>query len=157
MTTTRRPGPTPEQRHQRHESRTGSTYKAFLRHLAAVSGMSEDQAERAAVAVLCALEQRLFAGEARHLEAQLPSKLRELIHRCPLHAGSAPHRFGREEFFRIVAEDFGPTDDLERIARTVIGAVRDQISPGEAEDVASQLPHDLRELWQTAAPAAAHP
>jgi uncharacterized protein (DUF2267 family) len=112
------------------------------------TGLSRPEAERAAVAVLCALEQRLFGGEVNQLSAQLPMKLRELIQRCPLHRGSAPHKFGRAEFFEIVAEDFGPSAlDMEKLVRGVFRAVRALISEGEGDHVATQLPGELKELW----------
>jgi uncharacterized protein (DUF2267 family) len=34
--------------------------------------------------------------------------------------------------------------------RAVCAALKSQISPGEADDVAAQLPADLRELWMDA-------
>ena len=140
---------TPFEREQRHEARRTQTYKQFLKRLEEIGGYSEEQAEDAAVAVLCALEQRLFSGEAQHLNAQLPAILRELVRRCPLHRGAFPRRFGREEFFRLIAEDLGPeAGDLEETVRNVFAAVRSQITDGEADDVAAQLPSDLLDLWQ---------
>jgi uncharacterized protein (DUF2267 family) len=140
---------TPEIRRQRHESRSGSTYKNFLKELCALGNMSEEQAEEASVSVLCALERRIYSDEASQLESQLPSKLRELLVRCERHEGAPPKKFGATEFFQMVADDLN-TDpgNAERCARAVITAVRAQISEGEAEDVADQLPGDLAELWR---------
>lgn len=140
---------TPEIRRQRHESRSGSTYKNFLKELCKLGNMNEEQAEEASVSVLCALERRIYSDEATQLESQLPSKLRELLQRCDRHEGAPPRKFGRDEFFQIVADDLN-TDvgQAERCARAVISAVRSQISEGEAEDVAGQLPQDLAELWR---------
>jgi uncharacterized protein (DUF2267 family) len=94
------------------------------------------------VAVLSVLERRLIPQGARHLEAQLPSTLRELIvHLSPL-------RFGRAAFFRMVAADLGKSpSEVEPIVRAVFRAVRMRISEGEAHDVAAELPKDLSELW----------
>jgi uncharacterized protein (DUF2267 family) len=139
---------TAEVRRQRHESRAGSTYMAFLRELCRLGSLDEETAEAAAVSVLCTLEQRILADEVRQLEAQLPVKLRELLLRCPRHEGAPPARFGREEFLRRVAADLGwDALEVEPIARAVFAAVRAQISAGEVEDVAGQLPRDLVDLW----------
>lgn len=141
-------GASPDIRAQRHESRAGSTYKAFLRDLCAIGNMDEALAECAAVSVLCGLERRVFGPEAKDLDAQLPSKLRELVQRCSLHQGKPERKFGREEFFQMVADDLKKNaNEVEPIIRSVILAVRAQVSEGEAEQFGNMLPHDLKELW----------
>lgn len=138
-----------EIRKQRHESRTSSTYKQFLKDLCSVGDMNEEDAERSAVSVLCALEQRIMRNEAEDMEAQLPFKLQQLLHRCEIHEGEVPKRFGREEFIQMVAADLkAEPEQAEAIARAVFTTVRNQISEGEAEDVAAQLPPDLADLWR---------
>jgi uncharacterized protein (DUF2267 family) len=126
----------------RHQSRSASTYHSFLKDLERVGGMPRELAERASVAVLSVLERRLIPQGARHLEAQLPSTLRELIvHLSPL-------RFGRVAFFRMVAAELGMRPaEVEPIVRGVFRAVRLRISQGEAHAVAAELPKDLAELW----------
>jgi len=142
-------GVTPDIRHQRHESRAGSTYKAFIRDLCSIGGFSEELAECAAVSVLCGLQRRVMADEAKDLAAQLPYKLRELMeHQCPLHEGKPPEKYGREEFLRMVADELKKdVSEVEPIVRAVITAVRAQVSEGEAEEFGNMLPHDLRDLW----------
>jgi uncharacterized protein (DUF2267 family) len=141
--------PTPERRAQRHETRTSQTYVHFLKNLGAIGGMSREEAERAAVSVLCAIEQRLYGDEAEHLNAQLPVKLKELLARCPRHGGAPPRKFGRDELLQLVADDLSTTpEDAEFIVRAVLQAVRDQVTEGEVDDVISQLPQDLAELWR---------
>ncbi len=136
-------------RRKRHESRTSTTYKNFIKSLAELGNMTEEEAENASVSVLCALEQRIMSDEARDLEAQLPFKLQELLHRCERHEGGVPERFGREEFLEMVANDIDCSpEEAESIARSVFTTVRSQITEGEAEDVASQLPRDLQDLWR---------
>jgi uncharacterized protein (DUF2267 family) len=135
-------------REKRHESRTGSTYAAFIKHLCALGSLDRELAEGAAVVVLGALERRLPADEAKDLEAQLPRKLVDFL--PPPHLRSPrPHRFGREEFIQTVADDLGkPPEEAERLIRLVFRAIRDQITPGEARDVESNLPLDLQVLWK---------
>jgi uncharacterized protein (DUF2267 family) len=138
-------------RELRHETRRNQTFKAFLKNLAAIGSMNEEEAERAAVSVLCVLEQRLFGEEASHLEAQLPGKLQDLLMRCERHVGKPASKFGKDGFILMVSEDLGiDANEAERKIRAVFTAVRDQVTEGEIEDVIGQLPADLRELWQRA-------
>ncbi len=146
--TSRRDLPLEVRRAQRSESRASQTYKAFLNHLCERGGMSPSVAQQAAVSVLCALEQRIFAEEAADLEAQLPRKLTELLHRCERHEEELPPKFGREHLLKRVGDDLGLNPDVvEPVVRAVLDAIRHQISEGEAEDVMSQLPQDIRDLW----------
>jgi uncharacterized protein (DUF2267 family) len=54
-----------------------------------------------------------------------------------------------ERFFREVRDRAGleTREQVENAVRAVFGALRDRISPGGAANVASQLPRELRELW----------
>ncbi len=135
-------------RQQRHESRTGQTWAAFLDDLCRHTNTDREKAEKAASSILCALEQRIQAGEAKDLNAQLPQKLRELLVRCERHEGDKPRRFNRDEFLKMVCDDLGvDTSEAERLARGVFKTVRGHVSEGEADQVAANLPPDLRELW----------
>jgi uncharacterized protein (DUF2267 family) len=126
----------------RHESHALTTYHAFLKDLERLGAMPKELAERAAAAVLSVLEQRILPGGVRHLEAQLPSKLRERL------TALSQRRFGREALFRMVAEELRmEPDEAEPVVRAVFRAVRSKISDGEAQDVAAELPKDLAELW----------
>lgn len=138
----------PELRAQRHDSRAGTTYKAFLRDLSGRGGFTEEFAESAAVSVLCTLEQRIMGQEVADMEAQLPSRLRELLQRCERHAGKPSEKFNRQEFVRRVCDDLNlPEDRAESVIRAVFTSVRNHLSEGEAEDVGGQLPSDLTDLW----------
>ncbi|MFN7132472.1 MAG: DUF2267 domain-containing protein [Myxococcales bacterium] len=138
-----------ELRRQRHESRTGTTWKAFLRDLCQLGGWDEAFAERATVTVMCHLERRIMADEVRDLNAQLPVKLQEQLGSCSVQHGEKPEKYGRDEFIRRVAGDLGDQGgDVEKVVRTVFECVRNHLSEGEAEDVAHQLPGDLEALWR---------
>jgi uncharacterized protein (DUF2267 family) len=137
-----------DRRQQRHEGRTSQTYAAFLKDLMDRGGFDREKAERAAVSVLCLLEQRIQAGEAKDLNAQLPFKLQELLQRCPRHAKDSPRRFGADEFLQMISEDLDCSkQEAEGYARAVVSTVRSHVSEGEAEQVAANLPSDLRALW----------
>ncbi len=147
---TQRDVPLEVRRARRRESRTSQTYAAFIKHLCDRGGMSPAVAEKAAVSVLCALEQRIFGEEARDLEAQLPRKLTELLHRCERHESGPPSRkFGRAEMLLRVGEELGLAPEaVEPVIRAVLDAIRDQVSEGEVDQVVRQLPADLRDLWR---------
>jgi uncharacterized protein (DUF2267 family) len=128
--------------------RSAQTWSHFLRRVQAQGGLARDLAERAAVSVMCALEQRLFGGESEQLEAQLPVRLRELLRRCEAHQGRTPQPFGREQFLAMICEDLSvEVDEAEQLAHVIFETVREWITDGEVEDVAAQLPGDLRTLW----------
>jgi uncharacterized protein (DUF2267 family) len=136
-----------------------------------VAGASEDELERARAdiyatversgalpggiegadafqAVMCIFSQRLSGGEARHLACALPSSVRPLVVACMLHRDEPAAAFHKEEFFRQVAEHLGATPTLaERIVRAVFSAVIHWIPAKDVEDVAGQLPGDLRSVW----------
>lgn len=147
---TQRGVPLDVRRARRHESRTSQSYATFLKHLCDRGGMSPSVAEKAAVSVLCAIEQRIFGEEARDLEAQLPQKLTELLHRCERHeSGPPPRKFGRAEMLLMVGEDLSlEPDAVEPVIRAVLDAIQEQVSEGEVEQVLRQLPEDLRDLWR---------
>lgn len=143
-----RRGASPDVRAQRSESRAAQTYTFFMKDLEARAGVGRELAERAAQSVLCALEQRLIDTEAKHMEAQLPRKVRDLLQRCPRHEGAPPRKFNLEQFLMMVSEDLDTTpNEAERLSRAVFSTIREHISEGEVEDVIGQLPLDLRSLW----------
>ena len=136
-------------RTERSEQRRNQTFASFMTYLRRVGSISEELAEKAAVAVLCSLERRIHPDEAKDLEAQLPAKLRDLVRRCDTHAGIRPHKIDRPEFVAMVAEELGvPADRAERLILAVFHALRAQVSEGEARQVEGQLPPDLRSLWE---------
>ncbi|WP_194858220.1 MULTISPECIES: DUF2267 domain-containing protein [unclassified Myxococcus] len=141
-------GATPSLKEQRSESHAAQTYTAFLKDLEANAGVVRDLAEKAAQSVLCLLEQRLMDTEAKHLEAQLPRKVKDMLKRCPRHEGKVARKYKLEQFLAMVAEELDTTpNEAERLARAVFVTVRNHISEGEADDVMGQLPADLRSLW----------
>lgn len=149
MADNRQPGaPGVDPRQQRHEAHAASTYKSFLKGLMELGSLSEGDAECAAVSVLAALERRIYGQEAKSLESQLPAKLRELLQTVPHHEGKPTEKFGREGLIEHVASDLKrDPSEIEPLVRSVFAAVRAQITEGEAEKVAAQLPSDLATLW----------
>ena len=60
----------------------------------------------------------------------------------------------RTEFYERVMEEAGlpSVKEARWMTLTVFGALKEALTPGEAEDVLAQLPKDLKEVW-TEAPA----
>ncbi len=137
------------EREQRHEAHLESSYKAFINELRQPGDMEQGDAERAAVAVLSALENRIHPDESQDMEAQLPQKLRELLAHCRHGKEEAPQRFDKEAFIDRVAAELDVTpEQAESVARRVFATVRDQISEGESQNIEGQLPPDIADLWR---------
>lgn len=110
-------------------------------------------ARRGTAAVLRALRDRLTPAEADQVAAQLPSELKEVwtegdkVERRPL-------KMHRREFYDRVKQEarLASLRQAQWMTLGVFAALKEQLSPGEAEDVLAQLPKDLKEVWAEAQP-----
>ena len=118
-------------------------YATFTRTTADRAGLPEETAERIEHAMLRTLADRISGGEAEDLAAQLPAPLQDDL-RPPREEAEG---FGVDEFVRRVAErgDVG-RDEARTGAAAVLTTVREAVTPGEFDDVLSQLPQEYREL-----------
>ena len=126
----------------------------FYRRVIDETGVADrEQIKRGTAAVLRALRDRLTPDEARQLAAQLPRPLRE-VWEAGAGWGPRPVKLHRPEFYERVKADaaLASTREARAMVAAVFAALKGQVSPGEAEDVAAQLPKDLREIWQGAVP-----
>jgi uncharacterized protein (DUF2267 family) len=128
------------------------TSAAFYRMVMGTSGeKSREVARRATAAVFHALRDRLTPNEADQAQAQLPRELKQVWAEG---AGGdrAPQKLSREEFLeRVKAEaKLGTRRDARWMTLAVFAALKEHLTPGEAEDVFAQLPKDLKELWAEA-------
>jgi uncharacterized protein (DUF2267 family) len=102
-------------------------------------------------AVFGALRDRLTPEESRQAAAQLPRELKAvwLGGEVP---GRKPVKMHRREFYERVKEDSGAKSIREArlLVTAVFAALKEQLSPGEADDIQSQLPRDLKEIWEDA-------
>lgn len=124
-----------------------------LRELLAAAieaGTGPQHAPRAVRAVLSTFLQRLPAGEREQVTAHLPADVRRLA--------AEPRRIGRpptrtrtvaELTSHVMAANGMSIDEAEPVITAVLGTLR-KLVPEEAAHVASVLPAELRELWQTA-------
>jgi uncharacterized protein (DUF2267 family) len=128
------------------------TTQTFYRDVMWTSGDERrDFARRATAAVFHALRDRLTREEADHVVAQLPIELKD-VWRAGEAAERAPQKMDRPQFFeRVRLEARLPSAREARWATVaVFAALKEQLSPGEAEDVLAQLPKDLKDVWAEA-------
>jgi putative intracellular protease/amidase/uncharacterized protein (DUF2267 family) len=143
-----------KQKHKRrHVEVPPSDHEAFTRSVAQLAGVDGEVAERATIATLTTLGERISEGEGRDLARHLPDSLGQLIAQP-----RDPEPFGPDEFFRRVAEREGADPETaERHAAAVVAALARREGRKELHDMFSQLPRELRDRLLTVAhPAAAH-
>ena len=128
------------------------TAETFYRHVLIETGpASLDEAKRVTGAVLHALRDRLTPDEARQAAAQLPRPLKLLWWRGEL-ADRRPAKMHRREFYaRVQYEgELASEREARRATRAVFGALKQQLSAGEVDDILAQLPKDLKVGWEDA-------
>ena len=109
------------------------------------------EAKRASAAVMHALRDRLTPREAAQAAAQLPRPLQS-VWRYGEATGRQPIKMHRKEFFERIRGEAGLDSwrDARDLTLAVFHALKETLSPGEGEDITSQLPADLKSLWQEA-------
>lgn len=133
----------------RDEPAGPGSYQAFLDELRWPQMAPKTEPRASAEAVLCTLVRRLSGGEAEDLMEELPTGFQQLLRRCDKHEGSPAERIDKATFITDVGDHLGvDKQEAERVVRAVFSGVRDRLSEEEVEDVASQLPADLADLWR---------
>lgn len=135
--------------------------KAFVQRVAARMGCDEHWAESLTFAVFQELRDRLTPAEAADVDAQLPAGLKTLwesLDRPDRHVRRVhePQFIGEVRLIASLPDEA----EAERAVVTVFATLQELLgSPtgmeGEAWDVMSQLPKDLKKLWVTARQRAA--
>jgi uncharacterized protein (DUF2267 family) len=133
----------------------------FIRQVAASLGCDERRADAIIFAVFHELRNRLTDKESADVAAQLPTVLKRLWRESD-RRGHDVEKMHAEEFVGRVRHLAGLPDqrETERAVYAVFAALQHLLgSPsgleGEAWDVFSVLPKDLKKFWVSA--AAAHP
>ena len=100
--------------------------------------------------VLRALRDRLTPEEGRQAVAQLPGELKALWRADETPA--EPVKMHRRQFVERVRREAGlpSARRAEILVDAVFAALKEQISRGEAGDIAAQLPADLKGVWARA-------
>lgn len=127
--------------------------REFFQQVAEVLRCDEGRAESVSFVVFQELRERLTPKEAGDVAAQLPARLKRLWLENE-RADRTVTRTHRADFIGRVRQHATLPDDAEaeRSVRAVFGALQRLLgSPtgteGEAWDVYSQLPKDLKQLW----------
>lgn len=108
------------------------------------------QAYLALRSVFHSLRDRLTVEEATDLGAQLPMLIRGFYYDAWNPTGK-PMKFDKDEFFSSIRQQFAGKLDTEpeTIAQAVIKVIDKHIAEGEVEDIKDNLPHDLKEFWES--------
>lgn len=131
---------------RRRASRLDASYRRLINEFRAESGLpSIEQADAAFMVVLSALVRRLTPGEAKDLIAQLPLRIGDRLRSLP----PGPDKEITEQSIvtelanrlRVTAER--ARDVLDAAVRTLDA----NVTAGEMEDVRSQLPKELRDVF----------
>lgn len=128
----------------------------FLRQVEALAQLDAEQAFGVTIAVLQELHDRLTAREADQLAAQLPTELKQRWHDFDA-PGQDVRRTHAGDFLRHIAETTKLDQDQARRGLMAVFKTMQMLLgslsgfEGEAGDVLSQLPMDLKRLWQAAA------
>lgn len=105
----------------------------------------------ALTAVMCAFTQRLSRGEARDVWLGLPHPVRQLLDGCIERGDERAEVFDRTQLATRIAAELGTTPALaDQIVRVVLTAIKRILPVKEQADITSQLPMDLRAVWQAA-------
>ncbi len=102
-------------------------------------------------ATLQTLRDRLPAGEAAQLGAQLPRLICGFYYEGWKPAAEPRKDRTKEEFLdhiRSYMQDTEPNIDAELTARSVFNVVGKSVSQGEIDDIKNAMPEELRDLWQ---------
>ncbi|HEY7536264.1 MAG TPA: DUF2267 domain-containing protein [Thermodesulfobacteriota bacterium] len=105
-----------------------------------------ERAEELCKVVFHLLSARLTENESRDLKSQLPSGIKEMWKEVE---EKGVIKFHRDEFLERIMNE-GRLESIviaEIVAKTVFKVLKEQITKGEADDVAAQLPKDLKEMW----------
>jgi uncharacterized protein (DUF2267 family) len=126
-------------------------YGEFMKDVRERAGVDEDRAEKAVRATLNTLAQRLAGGEPHDLASQLPEELKETVELTAREGAGV--RWDADAFVAKVAarEGCSPEQAREHV-RAIFAALRDAVTPGEFDDVVSQLDRSYQALLPESAP-----
>jgi uncharacterized protein (DUF2267 family) len=128
------------------------TTLSFYRRVIDETGQTDREAAKVgSAAVLHALRDRLLPTEAAQAVAQLPRALKEVWKTGEV-SDRRPIKMNRQAFYDRVRREAGLKTIREARFLTigVFAALKEQLSPGEADDVCAQLPRDLKDVWEDA-------
>ncbi|WP_274564512.1 DUF2267 domain-containing protein [Streptomyces spiramyceticus] len=106
---------------------------------------NQDEAAQVTAAVLQVLAHRITPGEVKDLASQLSGPLKEALE---INGDRRAESYGVEEFCRRIGERTGAhTRTAQWDASAVLSTLADAVSPGELNQVISQLPSGYAVLF----------
>jgi uncharacterized protein (DUF2267 family) len=118
-------------------------YEEIIARVAERTGLFEGDAAALTHATLATLAERITGGEARDLAAQLPGPLHDAL----LPTKEQAEAFGFGEFVNRVAQRCKRDPAAVKSAvDAVMTTLREAVTPGEFDDLLSQLPRDFHRL-----------
>lgn len=124
----------------------------FFKHVQSIAQLgSHEEAERAVRATLETLKERIVGDEAKDLGSQLPAGIGEYLSG---REGENGQPFSLQEFYQKVAdkESVDPVTAATH-ARAVFSVLNTAVTPGEFEDIRSNLSDDYSDLLPSARPS----
>lgn len=130
----------------RHAARAEQTLHDFTRRLTRELSLEDpERALRAFVLVAESLVRRVTPQEAEDFAAQLPSTIGDQLFGVPV---GPDFTISRESIEASLARELDLDDaTAATLLRRIAGAMHRFVSAGELEDVVSQLPADMKELF----------
>lgn len=128
----------------------------FLHALEANTGvLDRGEAEKITAVVLRTLATRLTPQEADQVEAQLPKDLKPIWRGNVLQQVAANLRgqseINLDQFVdEVMKQTHVSRDRALELTKAVFHLLKEQITQGEADDVAGQLPQALKIIWMDA-------
>ncbi len=134
---------------RRYSARLKLAYDNLIRRTMELTGLERpERAEAVLEELLSGIIRRIQPQETRQLLAQLPTLLRTRLAIVPR---ESDRRIARSTIEQAVADRLGvDATRASKILEQVARALEQTISPGEIEDVRSQLPPDMKNLLPTA-------
>jgi uncharacterized protein (DUF2267 family) len=106
---------------------------------------NQDEAAQVTMSVLQVLAHRITPGEAKDLASQLSGPLKEALQIDGEQRGES---YGIEQFYRRIAERTGAHERTAQWdASAVLSTLADAVSPGELNQIISQLPSGYAVLF----------
>jgi uncharacterized protein (DUF2267 family) len=119
-------------------------YDEFIESVSTRTGLPREAAEPLTHASLQVLAERLSGGEAEDLRAQLPKELKGDL---DVPKQKPAESFGAAEFTRRVAARVGIDETAAQLgAAAVLATLGEAVTPGEFDDVLSQLGREFAAL-----------
>src|SRR4051812_37282870 len=112
-------------------------YRELIKKVQDYSGFSDRESEEALELVVETLASRLNEGERQDLASQLPEELEDAAL-----APTSTSKFSAEEMFEELStlQNIDESHAKKQVL-AVWNALQDALTPGEIDDIRSQLPH----------------